>query len=250
MTSQSKNNVDWLELFNNSNNKCKGHFIVTDFSVPCGLKINGEYCKQHVDRFRLEKPDECPVCYEKFDENMPLSCGHWVHRICMKNGKKSQCPICRQPLFIEDVLFFMGKESQELKEIEKQFVIILRRLRREFFLLDTSVLQNSLMGNYLMTRLNSFMDILTVIEDDDYVLCFNLFKQHFPSFIENLDSSQRLLNENSMSIIDQWMKNCIANFVEPTNANEQIILFNSIILFVAPPPTLFQRIFSCFRCTN
>lgn len=54
-----------------------------------------------------EKPDECIICLEKFDEkdDKPLSCGHWVHESCIIAWGKRQCPICRQFIILfNDVL--------------------------------------------------------------------------------------------------------------------------------------------------
>ena len=59
------------------------------------------YCKRHVCKFRLEKPEECPVCMESLqDVVVPLSCSHWVHPKCIVNWGKETCPLCRQHIFL------------------------------------------------------------------------------------------------------------------------------------------------------
>jgi hypothetical protein len=49
----------------------------------------------------MERPSECPVCYESLTENNPLTCGHWLHIDCVKKHFKPECPICRFPLPIQ-----------------------------------------------------------------------------------------------------------------------------------------------------
>ena len=78
-----------------------------DAKTCCGTTLKGkscknkvyqnyDYCKTHYEKFRLEKPDECPVCMESLnDVKVPLSCSHWVHRKCILNWGKSNCPVCR-----------------------------------------------------------------------------------------------------------------------------------------------------------
>jgi hypothetical protein len=50
-------------------------------------------------QYALEKPDECPVCLEKLnDEEKPWPCGHYVHRTCITRSFKAECPLCRSKL--------------------------------------------------------------------------------------------------------------------------------------------------------
>ena len=39
---------------------------------------------------------ECPVCVETILDSIPLSCGHWVCRICIVKSGKMSCPLCRK----------------------------------------------------------------------------------------------------------------------------------------------------------
>lgn len=57
------------------------------------------YCNLHKDKFKLQKPETCGVCFENFETNvLPLSCGHWIHRPCILTWGKEICPICRQQI--------------------------------------------------------------------------------------------------------------------------------------------------------
>jgi hypothetical protein len=116
--------MNWVDLFYSSSkinqtehvvlNKCKGHYIICDITTPCFVDTQNDYCNQHKDRYRFNKPEECPVCYETTsDIPIPLECGHWVHRECMSKSKKPVCPICRKTIHLEDILYFMGKKYKE-----------------------------------------------------------------------------------------------------------------------------------------
>lgn len=53
--------------------------------------------------FVEEKPENCPVCYEKIDSNELLNCGHYVHKECIMKSRNNNCPICRKPIPINDL---------------------------------------------------------------------------------------------------------------------------------------------------
>lgn len=60
-----------------------------------------KYCHKHEYQYRLERPDECPVCTECLSEQeMPLSCGHWICEACVKKLSYAVCPMCRSNLQI------------------------------------------------------------------------------------------------------------------------------------------------------
>ena len=59
---------------------------------------NKHYCEKHKNIYKFEKPDDCAICSETilYDEEVPLSCGHWFHLNCLKKCSKMQCPMCRK----------------------------------------------------------------------------------------------------------------------------------------------------------
>lgn len=57
------------------------------------------YCIVHKKQYALEKPDECPVCLEEFKKDEePWPCGHYIHRSCITQSLKAECPLCRTVL--------------------------------------------------------------------------------------------------------------------------------------------------------
>jgi len=70
------------------------------------------------------KTDECVVCLEKFtDKNRPLKCYHWIHKKCIINSGKDQCPICR--------VTNVGLNTSELKKLKKVNLRMKRENERE-----------------------------------------------------------------------------------------------------------------------
>ena len=71
--------------------------------LPC---LDGKYCKRHTKLYKLEKPDDCPVCYETLATTVrPLKCGHWACKGCMNKYQRALtpsqdlcCPVCRAVL--------------------------------------------------------------------------------------------------------------------------------------------------------
>jgi hypothetical protein len=66
-----------------------------------------KYCKEHKEKNRFEKPDDCPICLEKISEKSELSltCGHWIHKNCLKLSEKHTCPICRTKMTNRELRF-------------------------------------------------------------------------------------------------------------------------------------------------
>jgi hypothetical protein len=51
--------------------------------------------------FVQEKPTECPICFEPMMDINPLSCGHWIHRTCIRKSNTILCPLCRHSVLTD-----------------------------------------------------------------------------------------------------------------------------------------------------
>ncbi len=87
--------------------ECKG---ITKVGKKCrGTATRNGYCRWHY------QANECVVCMDNFEEGeLPLPCGHWVHRRCVQRGADAMqdlrseegyppieeciCPVCRTPV--------------------------------------------------------------------------------------------------------------------------------------------------------
>lgn len=85
--------------------------ITNWFIKKCKNKCFNEYCDTHKHKYRLEKPDECPICMDTIlDTNeIPLECGHWTHKECLKHTNISKCPTCRQEMKKEEIEYIFGR---------------------------------------------------------------------------------------------------------------------------------------------
>jgi len=93
----------------------------------CGLSINDvrlekcenvsdkKYCSVHSHRYRLEKPDECPICMESVSDEteIPLECGHLIHKECLIPTNIHICPMCRQSMKQNEIDYIFGKNHQQ-----------------------------------------------------------------------------------------------------------------------------------------
>ena len=50
--------------------------------------------------------DECAICYENMDHNgiIKLNCGHMFHKQCVIKINNNNCPLCRTPFDIKNLL--------------------------------------------------------------------------------------------------------------------------------------------------
>jgi hypothetical protein len=93
--------------------ECKGLNIANLQLEKCKKKCNNEYCEDHKYKYRLEKPDECPICMDTISDitEIPLSCGHWIHKNCLKSIVNYKCPICRQSIKKKEKDYILGENT-------------------------------------------------------------------------------------------------------------------------------------------
>lgn len=105
---------------NKINSMCCG-FNIIDHDVIRRNKISNtdNLCYEHKHKYRFEKGD-CPICLEPIElpeiqslkQLQPLSCGHWVHRECIRKCKP-ECPLCRTPIAPKEIKYFMNCRNVE-----------------------------------------------------------------------------------------------------------------------------------------
>lgn len=94
--------------------KCNGLSISGNVLVKCENISDKEYCPDHSHRYRLEKPDDCPICMDTISKETetPLTCGHWVHKECLIPTNNYICPLCRQDIKEHEIEYIFGKNHQ------------------------------------------------------------------------------------------------------------------------------------------
>ncbi len=155
------------------------------------LYPNSDYCTLHY-RKMMFKTDECVVCLEKFThKSQPLrKCRHWIHKKCIVNSGKDECPICR--------VANTGLNKKEMKKLKKVSLRMakekeqeeLARLREEeesrFNLDSENRIPNNLqeMGDFLVE------DVVTIIGNSSLIRQFFFESEtQFESFIYNFTTN-------------------------------------------------------------
>lgn len=103
------NENDFVCYDHDNDENCSGF---TTKGKKCANKSykNNKFCKRHLQQFRLEKPEDCPICMDSLDNvHVPLSCCHWVHRECIFSWGKDECPVCRSKIKLT------AKERKKIK---------------------------------------------------------------------------------------------------------------------------------------
>lgn len=91
-------------LFNleKENEECNA--VICMYKCTRKKEYGEKFCKIHKGRFKLDKPPECPICYEILEDcESPLSCGHWIHLKCLRQLENNECPVCRTAFSERDV---------------------------------------------------------------------------------------------------------------------------------------------------
>lgn len=119
--------------------KIDGKNLLNKCNNIATININNKYyCEKHEKIYKYEKPDECVICSDVilYDQEIPLSCGHWFHLNCLKQCNKMQCPICRQFYrskeleFVFDlatVCFTEVKDTDESYSLENNHLLFIPR---------------------------------------------------------------------------------------------------------------------------
>lgn len=94
--------------------ECRALIISGSTLSRCTEYSNNQYCSNHQHRYRLEKPDDCPVCMDTISSQTetPLDCGHWIHKECLIPTNLHDCPVCRQKLKSHEVEYVFGNNHQ------------------------------------------------------------------------------------------------------------------------------------------
>lgn len=121
----------------------------------------GKYCNAHKTQFALEKPEECSVCLEEFDEKEePWPCGHYVHRKCITQSMKAECPLCRKQLRllpIEHRLIEQNRQQVQVQQVREQTAATIELINRLNFEEARHALLDQLNFEQTLSMLRAFI---------------------------------------------------------------------------------------------
>ena len=107
--------------------KCRGlQFNLSRCEVTC----SNDYCATHNHKYRLEKPDDCSICIDEISNTseIPLECGHWMHKECLKLTNIHKCPVCRQEMKKDEIEYIFGPGHVERNHYADNYGIFMNNL--------------------------------------------------------------------------------------------------------------------------
>lgn len=116
----------------------EGESLIRCILRPTPSSREGKYCSNHAYKYRLDRSDgTCSICMESIDETteVPLSCGHWFHKACLRGCREAKCPLCRTSMTEQERVLYIQAELNY--DIAHQLALSLHSLT-----------------NHLMQRLN------------------------------------------------------------------------------------------------
>jgi hypothetical protein len=132
----TKNNIRCTRM--TEHKYCKIHLPVSppkciglNFNLSkCDELCSGEYCDTHKYKYRLDKPDDCPICMDEISNKteIPLECGHWIHKECLKPTNLHKCPVCRQEMKNEEVEYIFGQNHIERNSYADNYQIYMNNM--------------------------------------------------------------------------------------------------------------------------
>lgn len=105
---------------------CRALLINDDLQLErCSNQSEHHHCPDHEQRYRLEKPDDCPVCMDSISciTETPLECGHWIHKHCLVPTNIHICPVCRQSMQIHEADYIFGRNHQQRNQYAQNYFI-------------------------------------------------------------------------------------------------------------------------------
>lgn len=94
---------------------CQAMTIVSQELSRCMHVCNEQYCDIHEHQYRFQKPDECAICTDTISNitEIPLHCGHWIHKACIIPTNLHKCPFCQTTMTMEEITYVFGVHHVE-----------------------------------------------------------------------------------------------------------------------------------------
>ena len=181
--------------------KCKGLIISGNRLIKCENVSDKKYCIKHEHRYRLEKPDDCPICMDEISESSetPLECGHWIHKNCLIPTNLHICPVCRQDMKLHEVEYIFGSNHQQHNRYSQNFV--------PSIIQDIIQIENINLSDINISDYNNqehFMNDFNLNYDDDNgIQYYNDFEDGNDEPGQYLSPFQNITNEQIRMIIQE-----------------------------------------------
>ena len=193
-----------------------------------GCKNIGNYthtfCRKHSAVYKLEKPEECPICMDSLDnEKYPLRasddknvCGHWVHHSCVISSGKQECPMCREKIKLnreeqKQLNNIKNKHKKEKEEEERREIQEALRVERTIISRNTrwidSRRQRDMFNNSsrdVSRRIQQYIDsderLATITQLQDMMTSTTRSLRDDATVLFELQSSLNRINESNITV--------------------------------------------------
>lgn len=173
------------------NHKCDGFNIDGNKLVKCKNMSDKHYCPEHQHRYRLEKPDDCPVCMDTISNSTetPLECGHWIHKECLIPTELHICPVCRQSMKPHEITYIFGENHSEYNHYSHNSIPFIPTEIRDSNVVDMNIYNNQ--EHYFMDfpSENPFDDY-EYQDNNEYIQEYDQYEENEPESIESLTQEQ------------------------------------------------------------
>ncbi len=94
-------------------NICNALCIFFQKLVKCNKSTGNTFCDDHMIKYKNK--DNCPICFETVDgtNEIPLNCGHWFHKECLKPTNIHKCPLCKKNIDETEIKYIFGENHIE-----------------------------------------------------------------------------------------------------------------------------------------
>jgi uncharacterized Zn finger protein (UPF0148 family) len=187
---------------------------------------NKSFCKKHNEKYKFDKPKDCPICLEKLNDKYPLlNCGHWIHHNCVIQSGKAECPICRT-----SVKFTREQKKEMNKQIMKRIQENLEEEQKEIRqMLEEEGLETNERGDDCFYNAIKYIyqtglveeSIQEILDYDEFILIDDLDLYIDSEYREMVEKDLKKLSRHRDRKISHTAK-CLKTLLE--NDEEMIIL--------------------------
>jgi len=202
---------------------CNGMVIYKNELIKCLYSTNNLFCEHHIHQYRFEKPNECMVCLDciSSETEIPLNCGHWVHKECLKKSNQTRCPLCRQEMnnfeieyvfdtnnyintnVFQSVSLNYENEMQIINDFELNFIIFMNELPRNLSSVSNVMGLNLRLNQFISEILGSNIEPITITTISRELLD-EIEYEHLAFALYNIETTGEY--ENYLNPICEYLK--------------------------------------------
>lgn len=190
-------------------NTCSALEIVGISLERCTFSTNDKFCNKHFNKYRLEKPEDCPICFDNIsnETEIPLECGHWIHRTCLQPTNLHKCSLCQTKMTEDEINYIFGQGHIEQNNFNDGTSI---------FWHASQEIENAY-EEFGHGENQEDDDVFQDVDDDDRLSLLNYDEDNVSR--EEIDNAIESLSDNTLTMIfdDISNKQLDSEFIQKSN---------------------------------